>query len=199
MTQKLRIAIADDEWDVCEYLQEVLPRLGHEVVAAAGTGRELAEKVEATKPDLVITDIKMPDMDGIEASVKANQVHQVPVLLLSAHHDAELLMRAGADHIMAYLVKPVKVADLETAIVMARLRFRQFREVAAEAASLRQALEDRKVIERAKGAVMKRLRVDEEEAFRRLRKLANDHNRKMVEAAQMIVEAESVFRHLEKS
>jgi response regulator NasT len=198
MTTKLRIAIADDEQDVCEYLQEVVPRLGHEVVAVARTGRELAEKVEQTKPDLVITDIKMPDMDGIDASIQANRTHQVPVVLLSAHHDAELLTRAAADHIMGYLVKPVKVADLETAIVMARLRFSQFLAVAAEAASLRQALEDRKVIERAKGFIIKRLRVNEEEAFRRLRKFANDQNRKMVEAAQKIVEAEGVFRQLEK-
>jgi response regulator NasT len=198
MTQKLRIAVADDEQDVCDYLQEVVPRLGHEVVAVARTGRELAEKVEQTKPDLVITDIKMPDMDGIDASIQANRTRQVPVILLSAHHDAELLTRAAADHIMGYLVKPVKVADLETAIVMARLRFSQFLAVAAEAESLRQALEDRKVIERAKGYVIKRLRVDEEEAFRRLRKFANDQNRKLVEAAQSIVEAEAVFRQLEK-
>jgi response regulator NasT len=198
MTERLRIAIADDEQDVCEYMQDVLPRLGHELVAVAATGRELVEKVAQTKPDLVITDIKMPDMDGIDASIQANSKHQVPVILLSAHHDAELLMRSGADHIMAYLVKPVKVADLETAIMMARLRFSQFLAVAAEAANLRQALDDRKVIERAKGFVIKRLRVDEEEAFRRLRKFANDQNRKMVESAQMIVQAEGVFRQLEK-
>jgi AmiR/NasT family two-component response regulator len=198
VTQSLRIAIADDELDVREYLQEVVPRLGHEVVAVAQTGRDLADKVEATKPDLVITDIKMPDMDGIEASLAANRTWQVPVILLSAHHDAELLARAAADHIMGYLVKPIKVADLETAIVMARLRFSQFLAVVAEAANLRQALEDRKVIERAKGVVMKRLRVNEEEAFRRLRKFANDQNRKLVEVAQTVVGAEEVFRQLEK-
>ena len=198
MKKALRIAVADDERDVREYLQEALPRLGYEVAGVAETGRELTEKVRATRPDLVIADIKMPDMDGIDASIQANRTHQVPVVLLSAHHDAELLTRAAADHIMGYLVKPVKVADLETAIVMARLRFSQFLAVAAEAASLRQALEDRKVIERAKGFIIKRLRVNEEEAFRRLRKFANDQNRKMVEAAQKIVEAEGVFRQLEK-
>jgi response regulator NasT len=198
VTKSLRIVVADDELDVCEYLQEVLPRLGHQVVGIARSGRELIEQVAATSPDLVITDIKMPDMDGIEATITFSRDKQVPVVLVSAHHDAELLTRAAADHIMAYLVKPVKIADLKTAITMARLRFEQFLAVAAEAANLRQALEDRKVIERAKGVVMKRLRVNEEEAFRRLRKMANDQNRKMVEVAQTIANAEDVFRQLEK-
>ncbi len=199
MTHPLRIAVADDERDMREYLEEVLPRLGHRVVAVARTGRELVEKVAATDVDLIITDIKMPDMDGIETSTLVNRDKQVPVILVSAHHDAELLVRAGADHIMAYLVKPVKEADLKTAISMATLRFQHFLTVVREAASLRQALEDRKVIERAKGIAMKRLRVDEEEAFRRLRKIASDQNRKLVEVAQAIVAAEDVLRHLEKT
>jgi response regulator NasT len=199
MTHPLRIAVADDERDMREYLEEVLPRLGHRVVAVARTGRELVEKVAATDVDLIITDIKMPDMDGIETSTLVNRDKQVPVILVSAHHDAELLARAGADHIMGYLVKPVKEADLKTAIAMATLRFQHFLAVVREAASLRQALEDRKVIERAKGIAMKRLRVDEEEAFRRLRKIASDQNRKLVEVAQTIVAAEDVLRQLEKT
>ncbi len=199
MTKPLRIAVADDELDVREYFQEVLPRLGHDVVAVAQSGRELVEKVAALAPDLIITDIKMPDMDGIEVSTEVSKHHQIPVILVSAHHDAELLTRAGADHIMGYLVKPVREADLKTAIAIATQRFQQFLTIAKEAASLRQALEDRKVIERAKGIAMKRLRVDEEEAFRRLRKLANDQNRKLVEVAQTIAAAEDVFRQLEKA
>jgi two-component system, response regulator PdtaR len=99
---------------------------------------------------------------------------------------------------MGYLVKPVKEADVKTAITVAMRRFHHFLAVAREAASLRQALEDRKVIERAKGITMKRLRVDEEEAFRRLRKIASDENRKLVEVAQTVTAAEDVFRKLEK-
>jgi response regulator NasT len=198
VSKSLRIAVADDELDVREYFQELLPRLGHEVVAVARTGRELAEKAAVAKPDLVITDIKMPDMDGIEAAMAVNRTQQVPVILVSAHHDAEMLTRAAADHIMGYLVKPVREADVKTAIAIATLRFQHFLAVAKEAADLRQALEDRKVIERAKGIVMKRMRVDEEEAFRRLRKMANDQNRKLVEVAHVIASAEDVFRQLEK-
>ena len=190
MTTKLRIAIADDEQDVCEYLQEVVPRLGHEVVAVARTGRELAEKVEQTKPDLVITDIKMPDMDGIEAACHIYGDNPVPVILVSAYHDADLIARAGADHIMGYLVKPIKQADLQPVIALAMKRFEQFQALRKETAGLRQALEDRKVIERAKGLLMKRGSMDEPEAFRRLQKLASEKNRKLIDIANMIIVAE---------
>ena len=194
MNGQLRIVVADDEIDMREYFQKLLPRLGHQVVGTAQDGRELIDLCRARQADLVITDIKMPDMDGIDASIQANRTHQVPVVLLSAHHDAELLTRAAADHIMGYLVKPVKQADLETAIALALRRFGQFQELRREAAELRQALEDRKVIERAKGILMKRASLDEAGAFRRLQKLASDKNLKLAEVARMIVTAEEAFQ-----
>src|SRR3954469_21159481 len=103
--RRLRVAVADDEPDTRQFFQEVLAHLGHEVVAVAQSGRELAERCRAACPDLVITDIKMPDMDGIEAGQQVNRERAVPVILVSAHQDAELLARAGAGHVMAYLVK----------------------------------------------------------------------------------------------
>lgn len=198
MKNRLRIAVADDEKDMRDYFLEVLPRLGHEVVAAAETGKQLADQAIHLAPDLIITDIKMPDMDGIELSLAANRERQVPVILVSAHHDAETLTRIGADHIMGYLVKPVNEADLKTAIMLAMVRFQHFLALKQEAHDLKQALDDRKVIERAKGAVMKRLRVDEEEAFRRLRKLANDSNLKIVDIGKRILSAEEVFHQLDR-
>ncbi len=194
--RKLRIVVADDEPDTRQFFHELLSRLGHEVVAAAQTGRQLIDQCRATRPDLIITDIKMPDMDGIEASTAVNHDRQTPAILVSAHHDAELLARAGEDHIMAYLTKPVKAADLETAIALAVLRFEHFQRITQEAASLRQALEDRKFIERAKGVVMRRQRLDEPTAFRRLQKLASDRNLKLVEAARLILNAEETFQAL---
>lgn len=198
MKRALRIAVADDERDTRDYLQELLPRLGHEVVAVAGTGRQLIEQVAATSPDLVITDIRMPDMDGLQAAAAINRDKPIPVILISAFHDAELLSRLGENSIMAYLVKPVKEADLSVAITVAMLRFQHFLSIVREAADLRQALEDRKVIERAKGAVVKRVGITEEEAFRRLRKLASDHNRRLVEVAHQVVAAEEVFRPFDR-
>ena len=196
-TQPLRIAVADDERDTRQFFQELLPLLGHEVVAVAETGRQLAEQCHAARPDLVITDIKMPDMDGIEAAAAVNRERHVPVILVTGHPDVDLLASAGTGQIMAYLTKPVKPVNLQAAITLAVLRFDHFQQVSKEAADLRQALEDRKVIERAKGVVVKRLRVDEEEAFRRLRKAASDHNRKLVEVAQTVLTADETFQALE--
>ena len=124
MNKPLRIAVADDEKEMREYMREVLPRLGHEVVAVAENGRQLVEQVKATVPDLVIADIKMPDMDGITTSTEVNRERQVPVALVSAHHDAEILTRLGSDHIMGYLVKPFRFEEL-TEVVRAAARFRE--------------------------------------------------------------------------
>jgi AmiR/NasT family two-component response regulator len=190
----LRIVLAEDETESREFFQNVLTRLGHRVVGAVGSGKELLEVCSREQPDLIITDIKMPDMDGIEAVTALVAIRPVPVILVSAHHDAELIVRAGTDHIMAYLIKPVKDADLETAIYLAALRFEHFQKVSKEAATARQALEDRKIIERAKGIMMKRARLDEADAFRRLQKLASEKNKKLVEIAQSILTAEEAFQ-----
>jgi response regulator NasT len=194
MSQALRIVIADDEPDMREYFQQVLPRLGHTVIAAARDGRELVDLCRTTEPDLVITDIKMPDMDGIDAAVQIYRDRPIPVILVSAHQDASLIERAEMDHIMAYLVKPIRQGDLAPSIAIAVRRFEQFKTLRQEATDLRQALADRKVIERAKGIMMKKASLEEAEAFRRLQKLASEKNRKLVEIASMILTAEEAFQ-----
>jgi response regulator NasT len=193
MSQALRIAIADDEPDMRDYFQQVLPRLGHTVVAVAQNGRELVELCRTQNPDLVITDIKMPEMDGIDAAIQIYQHRPVPVILVSAFNDAALIERAESDHIMGYLVKPIKQADLAPTIAIAVHRFEQFKTMRQEAADLRQALADRKVIEKAKGILMKKAGLDEHDAFRRLQKLASDKNRKLIEIAQSILTAEEAL------
>ena len=190
----LRVAVADDERDTREFLQEALTRQGHEVVVAAESGKQLVECSLKARPDLIITDILMPDMDGIQAIEQIERERPVPAILVSAHHDAELIVRAGTGHVMAYLLKPIREADLSTAIYLAVLRFEHFQKLTKEAASLRQAMEDRKLIERAKGILMKRARCDEPEAFRRLQRLASDKNKKLVEIAQTILVAEEAFQ-----
>jgi response regulator NasT len=146
-----------------------------------------------------VTDIKMPDLDGLEAAAEANQVRPVPVVVISGHHEAALLERATVDYVMTYLVKPVKPTDLQAAVTLAASRFANLQAARGEAAELRQALEDRKVIERAKGAVTRRVGVQEEEAYRRIRKVASDHNRKMIDVARQILAAEDTFRALEEA
>jgi response regulator NasT len=196
--QRLRIAVADDEPDMLLFFRELLPHLGHEVVAEAATGRQLVERYRSAHPGVVITDVKMPDMDGLQAAAEVNREVCVPVILITGHHDADILARANTDYIMAYLAKPVKPVELQAALHLAMLRFAHFQTLVQEAADLRQALYDRKLIERAKGAVMKRIGVDEEEAFRLLRKLSSDTNRKLAEVAQQVMSAEEMFHRLER-
>ncbi len=193
MNRALKIVVADDELDMRDYFQQILPLLGHQVLGVARTGRELVDLCIATHPDLVITDIKMPDMDGIDAAAQIYRQAAIPVILVSAYHDAEFIRRAEADHIMAYLVKPIKQADLEPAIGIAMRRFEQFQTLRKETADLKQALEDRKVIEKAKGILMKKAGLDEHDAFRRLQKLASDKNRKLIDIAQTILTAEEAL------
>jgi AmiR/NasT family two-component response regulator len=193
----LRIAVADDERDMRDYFARILPVLGHEVVAVAAHGRQLVEACAATDPDLVITDIKMGDgpeaIDGIEAAGRIFARRAVPVILVSAFHDPELVERAEQDHALAYLVKPIKQADLETAIALSMRRFAQFRALEQEATDLRQTLEDRKLIERAKGLLMRKMGLNEHEAFRRLQKISRERNMKLREIAQTMILSEEML------
>lgn len=193
MSATLRIAVADDEVEMRDYLQETLTVMGHEVVGCAESGAQLVDICTASNPDLVITDIKMPDMDGIQAATAIRKAQAIPVILVSAYHDPELIQRALSDHVLAYLVKPIKQADLETSIALAMRRFKEFQALHQQADDLRQALEDRKIVERAKGILMKRAGLDEPTAFRRLQKLASDKNLKMIRVAEMIVTAEEAM------
>ena len=123
MKEPLRLAVADDEPDMRDYYRRILPRLGHQVVAACATGAELGDRCRELCPDLVITDVKMPEMDGFEAVARNFQHEPVPVILVSAHPDPELLRRITRDvpemdAFMGLLVKPIKQADLSPAIAL---------------------------------------------------------------------------------
>ena len=116
MNEPMRIAVADDEPDMRDYFARILPSLGHRVVAVAADGEELLARCRETCPDLVITDVKMPGMDGIDAAVQLLREQAVPVLLVSAYRDPELQRRAEECHIAGFLVKPIRKADLRAAI-----------------------------------------------------------------------------------
>ncbi|MCA9184256.1 MAG: response regulator [Pirellulaceae bacterium] len=190
----LSIAIAEDEPLLLQDMAEMLQSLGHRVVGTAKDGQELIEICERHPPDLVITDIKMPNLDGLEAATALREQRAVPIIIVSAHHDRELIDRALENHVLAYLVKPVKEADMVTAIALVQRRFKEFEALRQQADDLRQALEDRKLVERAKGILMKRANLDEQQAFARLHKLSRDRNQKMVEVARMILTAEEAFK-----
>jgi response regulator NasT len=193
MSQSLRIAIAEDEPLILQDLQETVIELGHEVVAAVTNGQELVVKCRELKPDLIITDIKMPGMDGLDAAKAICNERPTPAIIVSAYHDSEFVQRAEEDHVLAYLVKPLQDGSLATSIRIAMRRWREFQALAEHADSLEVALQERKLIERAKGILMKRANLSEEDAFLRLQKLSRTKNQKMVDIARNLIDAEEAF------
>jgi AmiR/NasT family two-component response regulator len=186
-TTRLRVAVADDEPEVLATVVKMVESLGHEVTCTAATGRELVNHCLAGKIDLVMTDIRMPDMDGLDAAAVIYEKVRTPIILLSGHCDKELIERAEENHVFAYLMKPITSMQLEPAIALATRRFEELQAMEHEANDLRQALADRKTIERAKGLIMKHLNLDEHEAFRKLQKLASSKNKKLIEIAEMVL------------
>lgn len=193
MTEPLRIAVADDEPDMRDFFCKILSHLGYKVVAAAENGRQLVEACRENPPDLIITDIEMPEMDGLEAVREIGNDHAIPVIVVTAHSEPETIDRASRAPVLAYLVKPIRKEDLPPAIELAMQRNREFQAMQKQAQDMRQALLDRKLIERAKGILMKRAGLPEPDAFRRLQKLSSDKNRKMVDIARMIITAEEAM------
>ncbi len=191
--ERLRILIADDEAIRLMTLRTQLRALGFEVVAEATNGREAVELAERCEPDLAILDIKMPELDGISAARAMVARRPIPVVLLTAYSEPELVERATEAGVFAYLVKPVSEEDLLPAILLARARFEEFRLLRQEVSDLREALEARKVIERAKGILMKRLGISEAEAFRRMQVQSQKENKRLVEIARAIVTAHGVL------
>jgi len=189
-TPSLRIAVADDDPEMRDYYARVLPRLGHEVVALARTGVELIEQCAASRPELLIVDIKMPEMDGLAAAAEICQREPLPIILVSAFHSPELLEQIEDKPVLGYLVKPVKSADLEAAIAVAVKRFQELQTLRRQKEELRRSLEERKVIERAKGLLMQRTGLSEPEAYRSMQKTASRTNQKLIAVARSILTAE---------
>ncbi len=193
MKPSLRIAIAEDELELLADLEETLLEFGHRVVSKANTGKDLVEHCRELTPDLVITDIKMPDMDGLDAAAQICKARPTPIVIVSAYHDQEFIDRALKAYVLAYLVKPLSDQSLKTSIALAMQRFKEFEALQRQVTDVSQALEDRKVVERAKGILMKRAELSEPDAFKRLQLLSSQKNKKMIDIARTIVEADEAF------
>jgi response regulator NasT len=194
--RKVRIIIADDEPIIRMDLKEMLTNLGYLVVGEAGDGRSVVNMARELRPDLVIMDIKMPDMDGIEAARILTQEDIAPVIFLTAYSQKELVDQAKEAGVVAYLVKPFRESDLAPAIEIALARFEQFRALKKEVADLKEALETRKLVERAKGILMDTQGLSEAEAFRRIQKLSMDTRKPMKEVAEAIILAYEATKKL---
>ena len=187
--EKLRILVAEDETIIRLDLVEMLTESGYKVVAQAENGAVAVELAKLHKPDLAILDVKMPEMDGITA---AEQIISIaPVLMLTAFSQRDLIERARDAGVMAYVVKPFSINDLLPAIEIAISRHRQMKSLESEVADLYDRLETRKLIDRAKGILMKAMNLSEPESFNWIQKTAMDRRISMKQVAQAVISPES--------
>ena len=186
-TRRARIIIADDESLIRMDLREMLGHLGYEVVAEASDGRSAVELAKKLLPDLIIMDIKMPDMDGISAAGELARDHIAPVVLLTAYSENSLIGRAKDAGVCGYLVKPFRETELMPVIELALARFDELRDLEREVTDLKEALETRKLVERAKGVLMEVHGLREADAFNRMRKTSMDNRKSMREVAEAIL------------
>ncbi|MCD6520893.1 MAG: response regulator [Anaerolineae bacterium] len=185
--ERVRVVIADDESVICMDLREMLNNLGYLVVGEAGDGRSAVNLARELRPDVVLMDIKMPDMDGIEAARILTEERIAPVVLLTAFSQRDLVERAKEAGVIGYLVKPIQEADLAPAIEVAISRFLEFRELEKEVDNLQDQLETRKLVDRAKGILMDTQGLTEAAAFRRIQKMSMNTRKSMKEIAQAII------------
>jgi len=185
--ERTRVIIADDESIIRMDLREMLTNLGYLVVGEAGDGRSAVNQARQLRPDVVIMDIKMPDMDGIEAAKILTQERIAPVVLLTAFSQRDLVERAKEAGVVGYLVKPFRESDLGPAIEVALARFAEFRTLEREVADLKETLETRKLVDRAKGILMDTQGLTEAEAFRKIQKMSMNTRKPMKEIAEAII------------
>ena len=182
--------IADDESVIRMDLREMLTNLGYLVIGEVGDGRSAVNLARELRPDVVIMDIKMPDMDGIDAAKVLTEERISPVLLLTAYSQKELIERAKDAGVVGYIVKPFRESDLAPAIEVAVTRFAEFRALEKEVGDLKLALETRKSVDRAKGILMDTQRLTEAEAFRKIQKMSMNTRKPMKEVAEAIILAQ---------
>ena len=187
--EKLRLVIADNESLIRMDLREMLEEAGHEIVGEATDGRRAVELTRRHKPDLVIMDIKMPQMDGIAAAKKIAEEKLAPVLLLTAFSQPEIVEKAKDSGVLGYLVKPVQETSLFPAIEIALSRWREMQGLEEELAGLRDTLEMRKTLDRAKGILMAAHHLSEPEAYRRIQQYAMMKRLTVKEVAVAVIKA----------
>ncbi len=181
----MRILIADDEAIIRMGLKKMLQEMGHEV-ATAVNGREAIRMAERQQPDLAILDIKMPFTDGLQAAKAINRARPLPILLLTAFSEQDLIEKATDLPIHGYLIKPIKPGELAAAIAVARKRFDENQQLAAQTAKLETTLEERKLIDRAKGKLME-TGMSEAEAYQALQAYARKNRQSIAQVARALL------------
>lgn len=190
----MRVLVADDNPLIGLGLAERLRSLGHEPIGPAADGAEAIALARKHLPDLYLFDIEMPKADGLEAAERlASEGLRRPVIVVTGVDDPTLIERSIASGVSAYLTKPVDARELQVALELAAARHAEFQELEAQVDRAQQALEDRKVVERAKGLLMSALNLSEQDAFRRLQLTARERNLRLADVAARIVEQQSLL------
>ena len=188
MPEEVRVALAEDEAIIRLDLRETLEEEGYTVVGDTGRGDEMLELVAATDPDVVILDIKMPGMDGIEVARRIAESHDAAVVILTAFSQRELIDQAIEAGALAYLVKPFQRSELVPAVEIARARHREMRAITDQAQTLADRLEARKTIDRARGVLMDEVGLSETDAFRFIQQAAMNERANMADVARQVLE-----------
>ena len=190
----MKVLIAEDDPVVALGLTERVRSLGHDPIGPVGDGEQAVAKAKASLPDLYLFDIEMPNLDGLAAAVQlAGEGLRRPVVIVTGVDDPSLVERSIASGVSAYLTKPIDTRELEAAIKLAAARHAEFEALEAEVSKAQQALEDRKLVERAKGLLMSALKLSEQDAFRRLQITARERNLRLADVARRIVEQQSLL------
>jgi len=196
----MRVLVAEDDPVIALGLAERLRTLGHEPIGPVNDGEQAVATAKQSNPELYLFDIEMPNLDGLGAAAQlADEGLRRPVVVITGVDDPSLVERSIASGVSAYLTKPIDARELEAAIELAQLRQAEFEALEAEVGRAQQALEDRKLVERAKGLLMSALQLSEQDAFRRLQKTARERNLRLVEVASRIVEQQSLLEPKSKS
>jgi response regulator NasT len=185
--ESLRLLIADDEEVVRKTLVGICESLGHQIVGQAANGQEAVELAALTGPDLVLLDIRMPVLGGLDAAKAILEKATVPIVIVTGHTDHALITDAARLGVFSYLVKPITPDRLLAAIATAQARFSDMQDLRGEVGDLKQSLDDRKLVERAKGVIMRDMKVGEQEAYRWLKRTSSQSNRKIADVARSIV------------
>lgn len=187
---KTKILIADDEALIRQDVKEILTEVGYDVVAEARDGHHALELAKVTLPDLMILDIKMPNINGLEAAEEIQLAlnKRIPTVILTAYNQPELIQKAGDVGAFAFLTKPVKPQDLIASIETAKSRAKELEALHHDISDLKEKLEIRKLVEKAKGIIMKKLKLDEPEAMHYLQKKSMDERISIKTVAQAIIE-----------
>ncbi|MFW5988127.1 MAG: ANTAR domain-containing response regulator [bacterium] len=196
MAKNLDILLAEDEYLSLLGIKVDLEELGHNVIAEATDGEEAVELAVSKEPDLIVMDINMPSLDGIEAIARINEKLIIPSIIVTGYDDENLIQRASEQGVFNYLVKPIDIKDLKAAIELTLARFEEFNQIRSELKDAKKALESRKYIERAKGILMDKKSLKEAEAMRRLQQMSRNNNLKLVKLAKKIIEADELFDEL---